>query len=302
MCFNVTPGNLVHLRAAGVSLVLDLRGGGLPSVVHWGADLGELDEDGLAALAAAPARTANSIDSPQPVAIVPEHSTGWFGRPGLTGHRGGRSWSARFAVESVEAGDNRVTVLARDETAELGLTIELELTPSGLLRSRAKICNHGTAPYGLSELGLALPVPAEATEILDLAGRWGRERAPQRSPFGVGARVRENRRGRTGADASILFAAGSESFGFRSGEVWALHLGWSGNHRLLRRAAALRRGGARRRRTAAAGRGRAGRGRELLHARGCTPATGAGWTRSPRRSTGTCGPGPSIRRRRGRWC
>ena len=35
------PSALLHLRASGVSLVLDLTEGRLPAVVHWGADLGD---------------------------------------------------------------------------------------------------------------------------------------------------------------------------------------------------------------------------------------------------------------------
>ena len=29
-----------------------------------------------------------------------------------------------------------------------------------------------------------------------------------------------------------MLAAGTPGFGFRCGEVWAVHVGWSGNHRL----------------------------------------------------------------------
>ncbi len=238
MRFNVTSG-LVQLRAAGVGVVLDLRGDRLPRVVHWGPDLGDLGPDDLVAVAdaGAPAATPNSLDEPQPVGLLPEHADGWFGRPGLTGHRSGRDWSTRFDLSSVRfegagTGGGAVEVAAYDKTAGLALRIELELTPSGLLRTRAAVRNESTEPFTLGGVELALPVPPEATEVLDLAGRWGRERAPQRTPFGVGARVRENRHGRTGGDASILFAAGSPGFGFRSGQVWALHLGWSGNHRL----------------------------------------------------------------------
>ncbi|MEO5851093.1 MAG: alpha-galactosidase, partial [Nocardioides sp.] len=41
---------------------------------------------------------------------------------------------------------------------------------------------------------------------------------------------REGRRGRTGSDAAFLMAAGTPGFGFRHGQVWAVHTAWSGNH------------------------------------------------------------------------
>ncbi|KRE22494.1 GH36 C-terminal domain-containing protein [Agromyces sp. Soil535] len=40
-----------HLRAAGVSLLLDARGAGVPAILHWGRDLGDLDASGLASMA-----------------------------------------------------------------------------------------------------------------------------------------------------------------------------------------------------------------------------------------------------------
>src|SRR5699024_505649 len=51
--------------------------------------------------------------------------------------------------------------------------------------------------------------------------------------FTVGTHLRENRRGRTGADAAHVLHAGREGFGFRDGEVWAVHTAHSGNHRHL---------------------------------------------------------------------
>ncbi len=224
----------MQLRAAGVGLVVDLRDDRLPRIVHWGTDLGDVTDAELLAVAdaAGPDAIPNSLDEPRTVSLVPEHSAGWFGLPGLTGHRDGRDWSTRFAVSSVRHEGSALEVTAYDKTAGLALRIELGLTASGLVRTRATVRNESAEPFTVDGLNLALPVPPEATELLDLAGRWGHERAPQRTPFGVGARVRENRRGRTGADASILFAAGTAGFGFRAGEVWALHLGWSGNHRM----------------------------------------------------------------------
>ena len=87
--------------------------------------------------------------------------------------------------------------------------------------------------YTLDGLALSLPVPTRAAELLDFAGRHLRERHPQRRPFDVGSWVRDNRRGRTGSDATMLLAAGTPGFGFGSGEVWALHTAWSGNHRTI---------------------------------------------------------------------
>jgi alpha-galactosidase len=67
-------------------------------------------------------------------------------------------------------------------------------------------------------------------ELLDLTGRWTRERVPQRHPLPQGTWVRAGRHGRTGHDATLLLVAGTPAFSFRRGSVWGVHLGWSGDH------------------------------------------------------------------------
>jgi alpha-galactosidase len=75
----------------------------------------------------------------------------------------------------------------------------------------------------------ALPVPHQATELLDLTGRWISERVPQRLPWRQGTWQRSSRHGRTGHDATMLLSAGTPGFGFRSGQVWSVHVAWSGD-------------------------------------------------------------------------
>ncbi len=240
----IHPGSAVrHLRAAGVSIVLDCRGPRLPRVVHWGADLGDLDRNTLEnlVLADVPAVVSNVPDQPVTPGLLAEHATGWLGLPGLLGHRGGRDWSTRFEVTTVASrtdgdGTQRVVVDSDDPAAALRLTLTLELLPAGVLRTRATLTSTAEPardPYTLDGLILSLPVPPRAAELLDLTGRHLRERHPQRRRFDVGSWVRDNRRGRTGADATLLLAAGTPGFGFGTGEVWALHTAWSGNHRTV---------------------------------------------------------------------
>ncbi|WP_112246991.1 alpha-galactosidase [Kribbella monticola] len=224
---------VLQLRSAGVSLVLDCSGPGLPSVLHWGADLGELSDAALVDLrrGAGAVQVGNGLDDNQPVAIVPEYSSGWFGLPGLNGHRDGQDFSASFQLSEVAQAGDTVQVAASDAQAGLGLALVIELTDSGLVRTKAELTNTGDSPYTVDGLVLALPVPTEATELLDLTGRHIGERHPQRSTFTQGLHVRDNRRGRTGADATLLLYAGTPGFDFGTGEIWGVHTAWSGNHR-----------------------------------------------------------------------
>ena len=242
------PNACVVLRTEGVGLVLEVSGAGLPSVVHWGADIGAIgDAEALDLIRGGlnPV-TANVIDDPVNVALLPEHWTGWMGRPGLSGSRSGRDWSPKFSCvglrlngETVAVGGpfavldhdgpGVVEVDAVDQAAALALTVVVELTAGGLLRARATLTNTGD-PYQLDDLVIALPVPPVAREIFDLAGRWGKERTPQRRELTVGTHLREGRKGRTGPDAATLLHLGTPGFDFSDGEIWAVHTGWSGNH------------------------------------------------------------------------
>lgn len=224
---------VLQLRSAGVSLILDCSGPALPSVLHWGADLGQLDEAALVGLrqGAGAVQAGNGLDDNKPVAIIPEYSAGWFGLPGLNGHRDGQDFSASFQLTEVAQSGNTVQVTAADLQAGLSLALVIELIDSGLVRAKAELTNTGASAYTVDGLVLALPVPTEATELLDMTGRHIGERHPQRHAFTQGAHVRDNRRGRTGADATLLLIAGTRGFDFGTGEIWAVHTAWSGNHR-----------------------------------------------------------------------
>ncbi|QTE28428.1 alpha-galactosidase [Pengzhenrongella sicca] len=233
---------VVHLRAGGTSLVLDTAGSDLPRVLHWGVDLGVLTDESLTALrrSSEPQVVSSAMDQVVRLGLLPEQSAGWLGTPGIAGHRRGRDFSPAFVVRSAtldptpSPGAHRLTVTAVDSVAGLGLEVLVDLTAAGLVRTRAAVTNTSeTADYTVDSVMLALPIPTRAQEILDFTGRHLRERAPQRHAFTFGTHLRENRRGRTGADATLLLLAGTRGFAFESGEVWGLHVAWSGNHRTL---------------------------------------------------------------------
>ena len=232
--------DLERLRAGSVEVIVETPGVGLPRVLHWGQDLGDLTDGELRrlALAAIPQVTSYVLDDPVPVAILPEHALGWSGLPGVRGHRdNGGDWSPLFTTTSVRredaAGTARAVVDAADAAASLTVHLELEVLPSGLIRVRATLTNASDSEaYWLDSLNVTLPVPPVADELLDLTGRHTRERSPQRQPFHIGRRLRDSWRGHGGHDASLLLIAGSAGFGFGTGEVWGVHVAWSGNYQV----------------------------------------------------------------------
>jgi len=216
-------GAPVVLTAGAASIVIDTTGPGLPRVLHWGGRV-----------TAAP--TVEEARGTLGAVLLPAQCDGWMGRPGVSGHRGGGGAHLRLtvaappAVHIDPAGGGGITVDAMDDLAGIDVRSELHLSPEGLLRVRHTVCNTGKGVWTADGVLALLPVPAEAAEILDTTGHWGRERFPQRVQFGQSTVVHENRRGRTGFDSPPLFVAGTPGFGFRHGEVWGVHVGWSGNH------------------------------------------------------------------------
>ncbi|WJH23915.1 alpha-galactosidase [Pseudarthrobacter defluvii] len=227
----------LHLRSAGTSLLISFDSGEA-EVIHWGADLGTELPD-LAVLAGPVGHS--SIDARVPASLLPQASSSWRGRPALRGHRisdgaAGLDFSSRLRVTSVnaegaeDAAGNAATIVQADDNTGISVSTTIKLHPGGLLELRHTVTNNGTTPFQVDELATVLPVAPDAVELLDLTGRWCRERHPQRRPIQQGTWVRTGRHGRTGHDSSLLFAAGTRSFGNRHGKVWATHLAWSGNH------------------------------------------------------------------------
>jgi alpha-galactosidase len=222
--------------ASGTGLILFPRPDALPAAWAGPVPAAGLEPDDAAALLAAV----------RPCPLLPQHAEGWFGRPGLSGHRlgsgpdspvpAGRDWSPRFRPVRSEHDGTRARVEAADTTAGLDLVTEIEAVPGGAVRARHTVTNSGGDPYVIDSLEVAFPVPARVGEILDFTGRQTAERIPQRHQIGDGLWLREGRRGHTGHDSATVMIAGVPGFGFGSGEAYGVHVAWSGNtvHRVER--------------------------------------------------------------------
>ncbi|HEU5387238.1 MAG TPA: alpha-galactosidase [Streptosporangiaceae bacterium] len=199
-----------------------------------------------------PGDAAPLLAATRPCPLLPQHGEGWFGRPGLAGHRlgttgapaagqgtvpaAGRDWSPRFRPGQVEHDGCRARVEAEDTEAGLRLVTEVEAVPGGAIRARHTLTNLRPQPYLVDSLEVVFPLPGRAGEILDFTGRQTAERIPQRHRIADGLWLREGRRGHTGHDSATVLVAGVPGFTFGRGEVYGLHVAWSGNtvHRLER--------------------------------------------------------------------
>jgi alpha-galactosidase len=218
---------MIHLRGVRADVVLD-ETRGVPHIVHWGAPLGDVDPSSVVAATRRSGRQG-SLDVEAPITVLPEHGSGFPGRPGLAGHRrGGTAWSPRFALVEVRPAPEGVVVVAADPVAELEVATRVEL--GEVLTVQCVVTNRASTRYLLDRVDVTLPVPAHASDLLTFVGRWSREFHPVRRPWPTGTHVAHNYAGRTSHEHAPLLVAGEPGFGEWRGEVWAAHLAWSGNH------------------------------------------------------------------------
>jgi alpha-galactosidase len=227
---------VLHLHRGGTSVVVDVDTPYGPVIVHWGSELRDASNETLRSLAAAaePQRVTGGLDNTPRLAIVPTASSGWPGTPAVEGHRAdGTDFSLLFALAEVSYTSSTAALSLEDAETRVRLVADLTIGESGVFTQRLTLTNTGSAPYLVDRLQATFPVPNDAGEILDTTGRHLRERTPQRHAFTYGTHLRESRRGRPGADSTLLLAAGRHGFGFETGLVHGIHVAWSGNHRTL---------------------------------------------------------------------
>ncbi len=218
------------LSAPTSSLLIEVVNGALV-IRHWGAPI--LGQNHDIALASQVSIANSSWDEPQLPGLMRESARGFLGRPTLSGHRNGKAWSTKFEVTDFHHQGNHCKVTLRDFHAELEVIVTFDLDAFGVLIQKATVKNIGNSDYVLNEFIHWLPLPREATQTLDFAGRWSNERQPQRRDIQIGTWVRESREGRSGHNFSIADIALTAQTSFQSGSAWATSIAWSGNSHYL---------------------------------------------------------------------
>jgi alpha-galactosidase len=225
-----------HLRfdAADVTLILACAKGTPPSVVYWGpaiqanvpvAELEQLGErQGMHGVA----------DVALPLSLAMEPGLGHPMLHAFAAHRGGKDWGSLFDVTKVEQETGAVVITCRDERTVLRLDYRIRFdVTTGIFGISSMLTNEGGAALDLGEMATAcLPIPATMTDIIGFTGRWTQEFGQERIARPTGTYLRENRSGRTSHFSyPALLLAGTDT-NESQGEVYGLHLAWSGNHRL----------------------------------------------------------------------
>ncbi len=225
-----------HFRLDGTATTLLIAvHDGEPRIVHWGSRLpaGE-NADAIDGATARPLARA-ALDRDPGVPLFPDAGRGYAGRPALAVHRAGRDWNTRLALASHTQAEGALTLVLADAAGGVELTLRLALDPAtDILTGAATIRNTGATTLDVVECAsLVLPVPPRLATVIASGGRWCRETVLERSPLPPRSYLAEQRTGRTShANAPVLLLAENAADDDR-GDVIAVALAWSGNHRLL---------------------------------------------------------------------
>ena len=184
----------VALRAAGTALVLDVDGPSLPRVAPLGR---RRPRPGGRAGPARPAAASRCPTTPRTsrgrCRCSPRRPTGGRATRGSRGT--GRAATPRRGSSSPDPsrstthpdGGGTLVATASDAAAGAEVEVRLALDPHGVVRTRVTV--RSTAAEGVLDLAavrVLLPLPASADEVLDLTGRWVREKVAAASPAAAG--------------------------------------------------------------------------------------------------------------------
>lgn len=217
----------------------------VPRVVWHGARL--TDDLDLASFIDSQQRALSqaTLDVTEPLSMHPENSRGWLGYPAMSGQSpqstgsAGR-WAGQFKFQSAEeshALDDQQSVLFRLHDEPRGLQLEIDCridSVSDVASFASRLRNTGDDPFQLDWLSAATVTPEQRfNHLKTFHGRWCAEFDVLSRPVPMGLTMLENRRGRTSHESFPGVILCQETTHENQGECIGVHLGWSGNHRVL---------------------------------------------------------------------
>ena len=99
----------------------------IPAVIYYGAKLYcEVDAKTAQTLVSDAIPNAK-LDERSQLSLLPENSRGFFGEPGLQGHRNGKHFTHRFSLTESQHKADSLCFLASDKDADLQLKVDISL-------------------------------------------------------------------------------------------------------------------------------------------------------------------------------
>ena len=221
-----------RLDGGGETLLIGVRDG-RPHLDYWGPALPACGQGASDPRLLERAGPHGMLDAGEAFDLFPEAGLGFTGVPALQVRRPSGGFITQLAHRRTLARPGGIDIVLADDIAGVEAVLAVDLDPAtGVAAFRTRVRNLGAEPLGLDWVSpVALGVPDG--EILAFGGRWAREFTAHRFRLGTGVWASEARTGRTSHHAPPFLVAGEAGFDEHSGQVFGVHLAWSGDHRLL---------------------------------------------------------------------
>jgi len=203
-----------------------------PRLIYFGSSLPLLTDLSALNLSQQGSIPQAMLDQPAPMSLLPEAGLGWLASPAMELQAIDRpAWAPRFKLDDILIIDSGFKLFLSDDVAAISVCLMIGLTPEGILKQSLTLSNLGEAELAVHRLATTLPVPAHFTKRMSFYGRWCQEFQTQIAPW-FDTWLQENRAGRNSHANFPGLILGDEFFSEHAGEVFGVHLAFSGNHRL----------------------------------------------------------------------
>jgi alpha-galactosidase len=224
--------DLLGQEPQGKTLVIACPQQGAPELVFFGDALPATTALESLYLSKQMAIANAMMDKPAPMSLIPEVGRGWLQSPAMEASAEDRPvWAACWSLIDVNESQTGLAIRLEDKVAQLSLTLDIGLLPSGVLRQQLALTNQGRGDVTVQRLACTLPVASHFVERMGFYGRWCQEFQQERSDW-QSTWLQENRNGRNSHANFPAVIVGEQGFGEQQGELVGAHLAWSGNHRL----------------------------------------------------------------------
>ena len=168
-------------------------------------------------------------------ALLPLPAQGWTGTPGLEIVRDGQrlALDLRLTETTWDRGIDETCCVLVDTENNISVEMLLALRESNVFTIDMTVKNLSDSAVEITTAHLNIPVGEQAAEVLTLGGRHAMEAVQQRTPWERSRISIENRTGRTSHEQLGVAFVGTTGFSEQQGEVWGLHLAWSGNFHIM---------------------------------------------------------------------
>lgn len=226
-------GEAIVIEGGGAQLVLAGNTGERLRLLYAGPDHARSGHDELEELATRQHAPGGPQEPIEPTFLC-EPGVGFPGPPGLLAHRHGKGWAPDLRVVDVKASEQRAEITCTDASAGIEACHSIAIDPaSGVCTITTQITNRGESDLTLDWCtATCIPLDQRLTQLTSFSGKWAGEFQTEHLQPIRGSFLRENRAGRTSHASYPGFYLGTATTSETHGLAAAIHLGWSGNHRM----------------------------------------------------------------------